>query len=81
MDATEKLLRRVSRDDRATLNKLTDDLQDPRERKKMDIIKLGGGDYFRVRKGKFRAIFHFEGKEATIDSIRLRNEKTYRNVK
>ena len=81
MDATEKLLRKVSRDDRATLNKLTDDLQDPSERKKMDIIKLKGGDYFRVRKGKFRANFHFEGKEAIIDSIRLRNEKTYRDLK
>lgn len=81
MDATEKLLRKISSDDRTALNKLTDDLQSPLERKKMDIIKLSGGGYFRVRKGKFRAIFHFEGKEAIIDSIRLRNEKTYRDIK
>ncbi|OGZ05926.1 MAG: hypothetical protein A2845_03945 [Candidatus Lloydbacteria bacterium RIFCSPHIGHO2_01_FULL_49_22] len=80
MDSTEKLLRKISKDDRAILNKLTDDLQVPLLRKNMDILKLADSDYFRVRKGKFRAIFHFEGKEAIVDSVRLRNEKTYRDL-
>lgn len=62
------------------LRSLSDDLQIPAQRKKMDIIKLSGGEYYRVRKGKFRAIFHFDGSEVIIDAVRLRSEKTYRDI-
>ena len=80
MDATEKLFRKISKSERALLNKLSDELQIPALRKKMSVTKLEGSDFFRVRKGRFRIIFHFEKDEVIIDSIRLRNEKTYRDL-
>ena len=47
----------------------------------LNIVKLQGGDIYRVRKGRFRLIFHYENKgELIIDSIKIRNEDTYRNL-
>ncbi len=45
---------------------------------KLDMIKLKGTDMYRIRSGDYRIIFHYEKKETVIDSIQLRNEKTYK---
>ncbi len=77
MDHIEKLFRKISTDERAllssTIKKLTS-----RETESLNIKKLSGSDFYRLRKGVFRIIFHYENKTAIIDSIRLKNEKTYR---
>jgi mRNA-degrading endonuclease RelE of RelBE toxin-antitoxin system len=41
-------------------------------------IKLAGMELYRIRKGDFRIIFHKEKAKYIIDSIRIRNEKTYK---
>ena len=80
MDRIEKLFRKISKTDRMTLKSFSDDLQIPSVRKNLDIKKLEGSDFYRAKKGKFRIIFHLEGSAVVIDSIRLRNEKTYRDI-
>ena len=47
-------------------------------KKKLNIKKLQNSDFYRVRKGRFRIIFHIEKKTVVIDSIKLRNENTYK---
>ena len=44
----------------------------------MNIIKIEDTDFFRLKKRKFRIIFHYNNKDIIIDSIKLRNEKTYK---
>ena len=78
MDAIGKLLRRVSLKDQVLLLELMREIKDPEKRKLIDIKKLSGGNFYRARKGKFRIIFHIEHDRAVTDSIRFRNEKTYR---
>ncbi len=81
MDALAKLLRKVSTTERILLLTTLRELRDSETRKLMDIKKLSGGEYYRARKGIFRVIFHFDDERVVIDALRLRNEKTYRNLK
>ena len=78
MDHIAKLLRKVSKKDRESLKFLIVSLQDVKERKVLNIKKLQNSDFYRVRKGRFRIIFHLEKKSVIIDSIKLRNENTYK---
>lgn len=79
MDKIEKLLRKISQSDRKRLLKIIDKLLSG-EKTDLDIKKLKGNEFYRLRSGRFRVIFHYEGmgKEIIIDSIRLRNENTYK---
>ena len=79
MDALAKLLRRASPAERLHLLTTLRELRDTETRKLLDVKKLSGGGYYRVRKGIFRIIFHFESDNVAIDAIRFRNEKTYRD--
>ena len=78
MNETEKFLRKVSRRERDELLALIDSLDVPHERELLQPIKLKGSELYRIRKGKFRIIFHFEKGRAVTDAVRLRNEKTYK---
>lgn len=80
MNKIEKLLRKVNPQNRQRLlniiqklvnNQLTD----------VDIKKIVNSDFYRVRSGRFRIIFHKDQltKEAVIDSVQLRREDTYKN--
>ncbi len=80
MDAFDKLLRKVSFKDHGLLLEFMKEIKDTEKRKLIDIKKLSGSEFYRARKGKFRVIFHFENGHAVIDSVRFRNEKTYRDV-
>ena len=80
MDATEKLLRKITKAERAVLLEIAEALQSLEGRKKLNVTKIVGTDFLRAKKGKFRIIFHFEKDDAVIDSIRMRNEKTYKNI-
>ena len=46
----------------------------------LKIIKIKNTDFFRVRFKQFRIIYHEENGEVIIDSIKLRNENTYKNL-
>ena len=80
MNETEKFLRRITRQERDALLALIDSLNIKSERDALRPIKLKGSDLYRVCKRQFRIIFHFENDRAVIDSVRFRNEKTYRDL-
>jgi len=76
MNKIEKLLRKINKKNRERLLKLILKLlQD--NKKGLNIKKLINTDFYRLRSGRFRIIFHYENKEIIIDSIKLRDENTY----
>lgn len=78
MNHIEKLFRKINKKDREVLLK-TLNLILARNLKELVAIKLSASDFYRVRKGNFRIIFHYEGEETVIDAVRLRNEGTYKD--
>lgn len=77
MNALEKLLSKRNSEERAVLEDLIDRLE-RRDMSGLQVIKLSSSDCYRVRKGIFRIIFHYDKTTLIIDAARLRNEKTYR---
>lgn len=81
MDRIQKLFSRLSHKERLQLQSFLDDLIQSDSFRNAHAKKLQGSDLFRVRKGRFRIIFHYDQSGTMIiDSIRIRNEKTYRDV-
>ena len=78
MDHIAKLFKKISKKDRESLKSLVLLLQNAKERKKLNIKKLQNSDFYRVRKGRFRIIFHIDKNSVVIDSIKLKNENTYK---
>ncbi len=92
MDRIEKLFRKISANERELLLNISKRIISG-ETAGLNIKKLSGSDFYRLRKGVFRIIFHYENepdrtasgavsgrgwnKITIIDSIRLKNEKTY----
>lgn len=77
MDKIEKLLRKISLTDRQQLSEIIEKLINGKKIG-LDIKKLKNSDFYRLRSGRFRIIFHKELKEIIIDAIKLRNENTYK---
>lgn len=77
MDRLEKLFRKISIKEKNLLDYLIQQLLS--EEKGLNIKKLEKSDFYRCRKGRFRIIFHYERGDIIIDSIRLRNEDTYKD--
>lgn len=77
MDKIEKLLRKISKQDRQRLLEITEKLIQG-ETKGLNIVKIKTTDFYRLRAGRFRIIFHYYQGETIIDSIKLRNKKTYK---
>ncbi|MDO8664123.1 MAG: hypothetical protein Q7K44_01015 [Candidatus Liptonbacteria bacterium] len=77
MDSIEKLFRKINADERALLSEISQKLISG-DTAGLQIKKLSGSDFYRLRKGIFRIIFHYENEVSIIDSIRIKNEKTYR---
>ncbi|MDP2693196.1 MAG: hypothetical protein Q8O88_06215 [bacterium] len=79
MDKILKLLRKISKPDRERLLKIINKLF-CKEKRDLNIKKVKNTEFYRLRLGRFRVIFHYEGarKEIIIDSIRLRQENTYK---
>ena len=42
------------------------------------VEKMSSSDFYKVRKGNFRFVFHYESSAIVVDTVKLRNEKTYR---
>ncbi|MDP2668544.1 MAG: hypothetical protein Q8P07_01800 [bacterium] len=76
MDRIEKLFRKISANERELLLDISKRIISG-ETDGLNIEKLSGSDFYRLRKGVFRIIFHYENKMPIIVSIRLKNEKTY----
>jgi len=78
MNAKEKLFKKISQKDRKMLRDILALLLE--KKPVLNVKKLEGGDFYRLRKGNFRIIFHYtKSNDVEIDSIRLRDEKTYKN--
>ncbi|MFH1956314.1 MAG: hypothetical protein ABIJ28_01545 [Patescibacteria group bacterium] len=78
MDEIEKLFRKISQKDRFLLQKIISALISGK--KYLNIKKLQDSDFYRLKKGKFRIIFHLDSKNIIIiDSIRMRRENTYKD--
>ena len=78
MDELQKLFRKLTKKERSQLIQYSVELQE--EPTTFNVIKPKNSDFYRARKGRWRFIFHYEGKEVVIDNIRLRDEKTYRDI-
>jgi len=76
MDKIEKLLRKISKKQREKLFAIIIKLLSG-DKKGLNIKKLKGTVFYRLRSGRFRIIYHKE-KDIVIDSIRLRDENTYK---
>lgn len=80
MREIEKLFKKISKKERNLLRSIINELPNKENWQHLNIKKLKDSDFYRLRKGKFRLIFHYNSsKEIIIDSIRLRDKDTYKN--
>jgi len=77
MDKIAKLLKKISARDRDILLKLVEKLIAGDQ--SLNFIKLKNTDFYRLRHGNFRMIFHKDN-GVVIDSIKLRNDNTYKDL-
>jgi len=75
MDKIEKLFRKIDQPARQKLLNLIK-LLVSNQANNLNIGKIKNTDFFRLKSGRYRIIFHKENKEIIIDSIKLRNEDT-----
>ncbi len=75
MNEIEKLLRKIFKKDRERLLQITERLV--KGDKTLKFEKIKNTDFYRIRSGKFRIIFHKENGVFIIDGIKMRNESTY----
>lgn len=78
MNKIEKLLLKISEKDRINLLRVLGIIVSGGDNLK--IKKIQNTDFFRARFQQFRIIYHKENEEVIIDSIKLRNENTYKNL-
>jgi mRNA-degrading endonuclease RelE of RelBE toxin-antitoxin system len=77
MNKIEKLLKKINKKERQKLLDIIKKLI-KKDTKDLNIGKIKNTDFYRLRLNRFRIIFHFDKKEIFIDSIKLRDEKTYK---
>jgi mRNA-degrading endonuclease RelE of RelBE toxin-antitoxin system len=80
MDRISKLFLKISKKDRALILELLN-LLDSKKEGGLNIVKIKNTDFYRLKKGNYRVIFHREQGEVVVDSIRLRDEKTYKSLR
>ena len=78
MNEIEKFLRKISLEERKKIEKLIDGIVSGNDGVK--IVKIKNTDFYRARLGNFRVIFHKDAKAIIIDSIRFRDDNTYKNL-
>jgi len=76
---TEKLLKKIKKKDRQRLLEIVSKLRN-NEIQGLNIQKIKKSDFYRLRTRRFRIIFHYQKNKTFIDSIKLRNEKTYKRL-
>ncbi|MHB8860417.1 MAG: type II toxin-antitoxin system RelE family toxin [Minisyncoccota bacterium] len=81
MEHLEKLLRRVQPKHRAQILSVLVCLADEACRQRLRPEKLSGTDTtFRIHVGRYRVIFTMSSSGVELIDVRLRNERTYRDV-
>lgn len=80
MDKIEKLFRKISRKERTILRKRIEYLLSG-ETKSLNIKKIKLTNFYRLSIKNFRMIYHYENSDIIIDDVRLKNKKTYKNLK
>ncbi|MBP6948938.1 MAG: type II toxin-antitoxin system mRNA interferase toxin, RelE/StbE family [Candidatus Pacebacteria bacterium] len=78
MNKIEKLLNKISKKDREALLFVIEEILNEKDISHLKPIKLKGLELYRIRKGNFRIIFHKENNDTVIDSVKLRDENTYK---
>lgn len=79
MNKIEKLFRKISKKEGLLLKEVIESIEC--RDKNLTIKKLSGNDFYRVRKRMFRIIFHHSpSEEVVIDSVRIKEENTYKNL-
>ncbi len=78
MNRIEKLFLKISKKDQKNLLNILVAIIN--KDSGLKAVKIKNTDFFRVRFKQFRIIFHKEGREIIIDSVRLRNDNTYKNL-
>jgi len=77
MNDIEKLLRKVHPHDKIVLLAILHTLRQGKL-EDLRVEKMSSSDFYKVRKGNFRFVFHYESSAIVVDTVKLRNEKTYR---
>ena len=77
MDKLDKLLRKLVRSDRKKLLSVLR-LVRAGDLKGLDVQKLKGVNFYRVRDGKFRIIFSVSKEKVKVEMVRLRDDRTYK---
>lgn len=77
MNDIEKLLRKVHPHDKIVLLATLHALRRG-ELEGLRAEKMSGSSFYKMRKGNFRFVFHYESSAIVVDTVKLRNEKTYR---
>jgi len=82
MEHLEKLFRRIQPKHRAQILSVLACLKDEACRQKLQPQKLSGREaMFRVQVGRYRIIFIMNTTGIELIDVRLRNERTYRDIK
>lgn len=79
MNDIEKLFRKIGKKERTLLFGIVQALLS-KDHNGLVIKKLEQSDFYRLRKGNFRIIFHYDkAGEIIIDAVRLKGEDTYKD--
>lgn len=79
MNDIEKLFRKISKKERVLLSGIIGGLI-KKDHKGLVIMKIEQSDFYRLRKGNFRIIFHYNKTgEVIVDAVRLKGEDTYKD--
>lgn len=79
MNDIEKLFRKIGKKERSLLLGIIEALV-KKDHKGLVIKKLEQSDFYRLRKGSFRIIFHYGNtQKVIIDAVRLKGEDTYKD--
>jgi len=78
MRKIEKLLDKLNKKERVSLLEAIKNLFSETT-EHLDVKKIKSTNFYRLRTGRFRIIFHRNGEKIIVDDVRIRNEKTYKN--
>lgn len=79
MDKVKKLLKKLTKQDRAILyNKIA--ILESNKANNLNIKKIKESNFCRLRVKNFRIFFHYDDGELKIDDIRLKNKNTYKKL-
>jgi len=82
MEHLEKLLRRIQPKHRAQILNVLACLANEVCRQKLRPEKLSGvSTLFRIHVGRYRVIFTMDASKVELVDVRLRNERTYRDIR